>query len=160
MTEPTQQDSPERSELLRRLADAPVPALVVDFPRGDLGGIPIAKCRVEVLRHAVIDDIRARVAAKMMKDGPTPAEVGRDVWLVLYGDACVRELIAASVTGCRAIEGSLTTYPRLFLTGSEIAEHLTPAETQQLLDAYNVAQVSRGVVDLPEESPSDAAPAS
>lgn len=156
MSDQPPQDSPERSELLRRLAGTPVPALVVEFPRRDLGGIPISRCRIEVLRHSVVDDIRTRVASKMMRDGPTPSEVGHEVWAALFGDACVRELMAAAVTGCRPIEGSGATFPRLFLSGSEIAEHLTPAETQQLLDYYNAAQVSRGVVDLTEEAPTDA----
>lgn len=147
----TIQDSPERTELLRLLSDTPVPALVVEFPRRDLGGAPITRCRVEVLRHAVVDDVRARVATRMLRDGPLPTEVGTDVWFVLYADAVARELLAEAIRGTKPIEGTLRSFPRLFLSGAEIAEHLTPAETQQLLDAYNVAQVSRGVVEMTEE---------
>lgn len=135
-------DSPERAELLRLLRESPVPALVADFPRGDLGGIPIAKCRVVTLKAAAVDAIRARVAERMVEAGQVPATLTREVWAVLYGDACARELIAEAVTGCRPIEGSIDAFPRLFLTGEELAEHLTPAEVQRLLDLYNLAQLA------------------
>lgn len=128
--------------MLRLLGETPVPALVADFPRGDLGGIPIAKCRVTALKASSVDYIRARVAERMVEAGQTPASLTYPVWAALYGDACARELIAEAVTGCRLIEGSATTYPRLFLTGSELAEHLTPVEVERLLELYNLAQLA------------------
>lgn len=156
MSDPTT-DSTERSELLRQLRESPVPALVADFPRGDLGGIPIAKCRVTALKAAAVDAIRARVAERMVEAGQTPATLTYQVWAVLYGDACARELIAEAVTGCRPIEGSADAFPRLFITGEELAENLTPAEVQRLLELYNLAQLA-ALADQDDATDAEAAP--
>jgi len=150
-------DSTERSELLRLLRESPVPALVADFPRGDLGGIPIAKCRVTALKAAAVDAIRARVAERMVEAGQTPGALTYPVWAALYGDACARELIAEAVTGCRPIEGSVDAFPRLFITGDELAENLTPAEVQRLLELYNLAQLA-ALADQDDATDTEAAP--
>lgn len=134
------QDSAERSELLRKLRETPVPALVVEFPRRDLGGIPITFCRVEVLRHKVVDETRIRVAERLMVSGHTPEKLGTIAWEVTYSDAVARELVAQSLTGTKPIPGTTDTFPRLFFDGDELSDQLAPAEIEELLACYESAQ--------------------
>jgi hypothetical protein len=136
------QDSPERVALLQGLRDTPVPAQVVPFVRRDLGGVPIAHCRIAVLTHRAHDEARRRVAVRMIADDVTPERLGGIAWEALYQDAVARELMCEAITGCKPIEGSGDVFPRLFFTGDELCDHLSPAETQALLDLYAEVQAS------------------
>jgi hypothetical protein len=132
------------SELVRRLSETPRPSEVVDFPRVDAEGKPLARVRIQVLHeHERQKALKRAWDWCKSTQHLTPAEMNADVVREgMYGSAVAREILALCCVSELPIEGSekmgAPQYARQFATGDEVDKHLTQDEMAALFTAYTI----------------------
>ena len=82
------------SSLFSKLLEMPRPTEVIDFPRNDEQGNPVARVRVQVLTSVEHDQARKLAYAALKKEGYDAADLSSPAIREVLGDAIAKELIA------------------------------------------------------------------
>jgi hypothetical protein len=134
----------EASELFLKLMEAPRPSEVVDFPRLDKDGKPIAQVRIQVLRMDEHDQARIVAQQKLKARRVANEDLSSAAIKEVLGDAVAKELIAmACLTVEPMQESEPPVYGRIFRDGEDVGK-LSTDEVLVLFNAYTLVQHKYG----------------
>jgi hypothetical protein len=132
------------SELFQKLTSESLPSEVVDFPRLDKHGKPVAQIRIRVLSQRDHDTARKMALERLKRQGLSKDDQTTGIGDALAGDASAKELLAlACYTPDPAIPGDESSYGRVFADASQV-EQLTSDEVAALFNHYINVQYKFG----------------
>ena len=144
------------SELFLKLLE-PQPSEVVDFPRRDAMGRPVAQVRVQVLSQEDHDSARLEAHRKMKAKGFDRDDLAGHTVQEVLGDAVARELLqkaCVSVQGADFEDGKPARYAHVFQNADQLNK-LRPDEIAVLFSAYLLVQAKFGPYEKFVGSPDD-----
>lgn len=137
----------ESSELFQSLMAMPRPNEVVDFPRVDRRGKPVARIRIFVLSQADHETARRMALERLKKKGLSVEDQRTALGESLSGDASAKEILAMA---CHEEKFAGTEdapiYIRVFKDASEV-EQLSSDEVAALFNSYINVQYKYGPFD-------------
>ncbi len=134
------------SVLWQKLQEWPRPSDVVDFPRKDAEGNPVAKLRIQVLAQEQHDEARERAHRYWIDKRKVPLEqLQSELMRENLGDSVAKELLALACVSVDPISGTTPPrYARLFPDGPSIGQKLTADEIGVLFVSYTEVQSKFG----------------
>ncbi len=138
--QPDPEITPE--ELWRRLNESPRPSDLVNFPRNDGEGRPIARVRIQVLTLEQHDEARLRALEYFReKRRMTKEQMDGDAFDKLLGDATACELLALACVSVKPLKGTddgdgSPRYLRMFPDAQFVKTRLTADEVAALFANY------------------------
>ena len=135
------------SSLFSKLLEMPRPTEVIDFPRNDEHGKPVARVRIQVLTSPEHDQAREMAYKALKKKGYDAADLSSPAIREVLGDAIAKELIAMA---CLSEEnlgepGGKPIYKREFRTGADLDKvGIRADELAVLFSAYELTQNKYG----------------
>lgn len=136
----------EAALLWQKLSEHPRPSDVVDFPRKDGEGRPIAKIRMQVLTLEQHDEARLRAQAHLKDERKLKLEdFATEIAKEVIGDAVAVELLALACVSVKPIKdsdsvGGPVRYARMFRDGNQIRTSLAADEIATLFTTYLMVQ--------------------
>lgn len=147
-------------DLFLKLSE-PKPSEVVDFPRKNHAGKPVAQIRIQVLSMKEHEQARVEAHRKLksryaLKEDDMNGLTMREV----HGDAVAREVLATACRMVEAIEGTEESdtgvrYPRAFRDAEQINDELTANEILILFNSYLQVQEKYGPFETQIETAED-----
>lgn len=136
------------SELFRKLIEMPRPSEVVDFPRNDSAGKPIAQIRIQTLTSDEHDKAREEAHKKLKARGVSNDDMSAPAIREVLGDAIAKELIAmASLTAkSQSSDPEHPIYAREFRNGADVGR-LGADEILVLFNTYHLVQHKYGPIE-------------
>jgi hypothetical protein len=136
------------SELFRTLIEMPRPSEVVDFPRNDAAGKPIAQIRVQILTSDEHDKAREDAHKKLKARGISNDDMSAPAVREVLGDAIAKELIAMACLTAKNQSGddNRPMYGREFRNGADVGK-LGADEILVLFNTYHLVQHKYGPIE-------------
>lgn len=139
-------DNVSPSDLFLKLCE-PQPSEVVDFPRRDARGRPIAQIRIQVLSQDEHDQARIDAHRKAKSGGLDKDDLASNTIQEVVADSVARELLSKA---CLTVEGAdfddptkPTRYAHVFQSAEQLKK-LRPDEIAVLFSAYLLTQSKFG----------------
>jgi hypothetical protein len=128
--------------------EVPRPSEVIDFPRKDEAGNPIAKIRIQVLTSEEHDKAREDAHARLKKKGITNDDMSAPAIREVLGDAIAKELIAMSCLTANNQSGDpdRPLYGREFRNANDVGK-LGADEILVLFNTYHLVQHKYGPIE-------------
>ena len=135
----------EAALLWQKLHEHPRPSDVVDFPRKDGEGRPIAKIRMQVLTLEQHDEARLRAQTYLKDERKLKLEeFASEIASNVVGDAVACELLALACVSVKPINGTEDKpdkrYARMFADAMQIRQSLAADEIATLFTTYLMVQ--------------------
>jgi len=146
------------SELYRKLSQRPRPSDVVDFPRKDGEGKPVARVRLQVLTLEQHDEARHAAQRYLVEGrGFKETELNTEIPQSVSGDAVAVELLALAIVSENPVPGTEENpvYRREFLNGTQLRRGLSADEIAALFKQYLLVQHRYGPTERTIESEDD-----
>ena len=136
------------SALFQKLIEMPRPSEVVDFPRNDERGKPIAQIRIQTLESTEHDKAREQAHAKLKGRGISNEDMAAPALREVLGDAIAKELIAMSCLTANNQSGddNAPYYGREFRNGEDVGR-LRADEILVLFNTYHLVQHKYGPIE-------------
>lgn len=134
------------SALFSKLLEMPRPTEVIDFPRNDEQGNPVARIRIQVLTSPEHDAARELAYKALKKKGYTGEDLSSPAIREVLGDAIAKELIAmACVSEQNYGEPEKPLYKREFRNSADLNKvGIRADELAVLFGAYQMTQNKYG----------------
>jgi len=131
----------EPSELWKILSSSEQPSEVVDFPRKNRAGKPIAKVRISCLSVDDHDTARLRAHEWLKEKGIPIEEFNTDGMIKTMGDATARHLLALACKSVEPIPGCSPHDPPKYAYAFRTPEDLTTLSSDELTVLFTTWQM-------------------